>query len=135
MQGNKVLTGNVIILTHVRPIHKTTGVPGPAQGAGLGLSPEPGGSRCCCGKDSFPWLSGRGSVLFVKRGKKNIFFKRTSPRSLWSPCLVSEAYCKSPSSDQGVLQAICPVQERNTALSGDLCLHLSFLAKRALLWP
>lgn len=105
MQGNKVLTGNVIILTHVRPIHKTTGVPEPAQGAGLGLSPELGGSRCCCGKDSFPWLSGRGSVLFVKRGKKNIFFLKkrvpdhcglhaSSQRPIAKAPLQTKEFCK-----------------------------------------
>lgn len=87
------------------------------------------------GAEPLPLAFWSGFCIIREKRKKKYFFKRTSPRSLWSPCLVSEAYCKSPSSDQGVLQAICPVQERNTALSGDLCLHLSSLAKRALLWP
>ena len=62
MQGNKVLTGNSIILTHDRPIHKTDpGYLGPQTAAageiaGRPLSPGPreevGAAR---GKSSFPW--------------------------------------------------------------------------------
>lgn len=63
MQGNKVLTGNSIILTHDRSIHKTNPrYLGPAQRmaageiAGRPFSPGPqeevGAAR---GKSSFPW--------------------------------------------------------------------------------
>lgn len=40
--------------------------------------------------------SGWVSELFVKKGKNIIFFKRTSPRALWSPCLVSIALLQKP---------------------------------------
>lgn len=101
MQGNKVLTGNIIILTHDRPIHKTTGVPGPAQGAGLSLSPQPGGSRYCWGWGwgQLPLMAWRlaGALYYSpKEGKFIFFFKRTSPKALWSPCLVSIALLQKP---------------------------------------
>lgn len=98
MQGNKVLTGNIIILTHDRPIHKTTRVPGPAQGAGLSLSPQPGGSRYCWGWGQLPLAAWRlaGALYYLSKEGKFIMFKRTSPKALWSPCLVSIALLQKP---------------------------------------
>lgn len=80
-------------MTHDRPIHKTTGVPGPAQGAGLSLSPQPEGSRYCWGwgATSPDCLEvGWGPVLFVKRGKIYFFLKNKSQSLVVSvPCLNS----------------------------------------------
>lgn len=88
-------------MTHDRPIHKT-GVPGPAQGAGLSPSPEPGGSRCCRGgggeEGQLPLTAWRlaGALYYLSKEGKIIFLKRTSPRALWSPCLVSIALLQKP---------------------------------------
>lgn len=83
MQGNKVLTGNIIILTHDRPIHKTnSGYLGRLRA----LQPErqqPGHSLRALeevgargeGQPS-PGCSNAGSesALFVKKSKNDFFF-------------------------------------------------------------
>lgn len=49
------------------------------------------------GKGSFPWLSGVWLWLCIScQKRKNYFLKRTSPRALWSPCLVSIALLQKP---------------------------------------
>lgn len=126
MQGNNVLTGNVIILTHDRPIHKTTGVPGPAQGAGLGLSPEPGGSRCCWGEGQLPlaaW-SLAGSLNYLSKKEKKYFFKKNESQSIVvsMPCLNSPI-AKAPLQTKEFCKPFA-LFRRETRLSPGACVFI-----------
>lgn len=99
MQGNKVLTGNIIILTHDRPIHKTNswylGPPQRAVAWEIGpLSPGPwrkwvlpgGGAASPARSDAC-----LGSELFVRGRKMIIFKKKHKSQSITASLLVTRA--------------------------------------------
>lgn len=89
MQGNRVLTGNIIILTHDRPIHKTNaGYLGPLGEQRATDSNQtysllgPGGSGCCQGEGHSLWqLRPACSGQCVKERERGgwILARSTSP--------------------------------------------------------
>ena len=143
MQGNKVLTGNTVILTHDRPIHKTNpGYLGPAQramaretAAGPTLSwaqEEVGAAR---GKGNFPAaLTLARHLNYLSKRERNDYFSEEAqvPEHYGLLALSQELCCKNPSQYCGVLQVICHVSAENITVSRGLCLHQSLLSKVSL---
>lgn len=142
MQGNKVLTGNIIILTHDRPIHKTNSWylgqpgkqwPGDSSQAACSWAPEEvgaaGGRRAMCPgcSDACP-----GSELFVKRSKNDHFLKNTKSQSTMAslPCHKSSV-AKTPLNTM-VFCKSSAMSVRKVLPSPEACVSISpCLAKQA----